>query len=133
MGEQEITKDDSTVQVAAKTVNNLIFSKEHTVSGILLIVLGIMVYVTMSLLRMHFEKFDSFTRKVDMSNTIMIRNNDLMEESIKLMQKQIHITESNNKYLDRNKSIIERTTNQILDRNRIILENLQKMKEIIKK
>lgn len=130
MAQEKITKDDSTIHVAAKTLNNVVFSKEHTIQGILLIVLGVMVYITITLIEGHFKKFDDFTKKVDLANTIMIKNNDLMETSINLMHKQIEITKENNDFLDRNKRILRETTQEILDNNTKMLKNLKRIENI---
>lgn len=145
--EEKIGKGDSTPVVIAKTGRKILFGKDYSIVGILLIIVACLFYACMTFVNYHFDQFAEFTRKVDMATTMMIRNNDLMERNIELSVKHIAITEANNVlldknketikknnyYLDRNKNVLESTTREIIQNNKEMLKNLNKIREKILK
>lgn len=144
MTERKEKKSESVVIHLIDTAKSIVMSEKHTVAGILLIVLGILTYITVMLVKIHFSEFHSFTKKTQAVVTMMVRNNDLMEKNIslsveqmKLLQENIAIVSRNNEKLEGNKSNIDRNlkilkslAGKIQQNNEEILRNVKMLREV---
>lgn len=114
---EKITKDDNSAHVIGKLASRALFSDRPTAIGVLLIAYGITAWIALSILNLHFDRFEEFSISVASLESSIVSYERLtkagMAQQREAQAEVQKITSTNRAYLDRNRDMLKATTDAI--------------------